>query len=226
MGSAIPHSRTTHWRCAADDCFVEGGKLYIATEYAPGGTLHEYVSRQRGGGLQEAVVWRLLVQLAAALQHMHGQKVLHRDIKSLNVFLGDKGVVKMGDLGVAKVLSTQTNFAQTVVGVRPRLFQAAVCCPALGGTAALRVRQSRSRAEQKQRLRADAVLPVAGALLGAAVQRPLGHLGARRCALRVLHWPAPFRRGEPGARRRRSRMSAWLDAHGSSGLVCRSLHGQ
>lgn len=61
-------------------------------------------------------MWRLLIQMALALQHMHHQRVLHRDIKSLNVFLGQKGVVKLGDLGVAKVLSTQTNCAQTLVG--------------------------------------------------------------------------------------------------------------
>ena len=42
------------------------------------------------------------------------EPVLYR--KSLNVFLGQGGAVKLGDLGVAKVLSTQTNFAQTVVG--------------------------------------------------------------------------------------------------------------
>ena len=87
-----------------------------AQQYAAGGTLHEYVTKNGGTGLPEHVVWRLLIQLALALQHMHHQRILHRDIKSLNVFLGEKGVVKLGDLGVAKVLSTQTNFAQTCVG--------------------------------------------------------------------------------------------------------------
>ena len=80
------------------------------------GTLHDYVSKQGKKGLPEHAVWRLLIQIAVALQHMHARKVLHRDIKSMNVFLGQKGIVKLGDLGVAKVLSTQTSFAQTMVG--------------------------------------------------------------------------------------------------------------
>ena len=66
------------------DCFVENGKLYIVTEYAPGGTLHEYITKQGGKGLPEAVVWRLLIHMTAALQHMHRQRVLHRDMCDSN----------------------------------------------------------------------------------------------------------------------------------------------
>jgi len=41
---------------------------------------------------------------------------MHRDIKSLNVFMTKDGHVRLGDLGVAKVLSDTTNFAKTIVG--------------------------------------------------------------------------------------------------------------
>lgn len=37
------------------------------------------------------------------LNYMHGRKILHRDFKTLNVFLDDKLNVRLGDLGVAKV---------------------------------------------------------------------------------------------------------------------------
>jgi NIMA (never in mitosis gene a)-related kinase 1/4/5 len=80
------------------------------------GTLHDYLTKQGEQGLPEDAVWRLLIQVTIALQHMHSQNVLHRDIKSMNIFLGKEGIVKLGDLGVAKVLSTQTSFAKTVVG--------------------------------------------------------------------------------------------------------------
>lgn len=50
------------------------------------------------------------------LNHMHSRKILHRDIKTLNVFLDENLDVKLGDMGVAKILSTNTNFAKTIVG--------------------------------------------------------------------------------------------------------------
>ncbi|PNG99474.1 Serine/threonine-protein kinase Nek1, partial [Tetrabaena socialis] len=50
------------------------------------------------------------------LNHMHSKKILHRDIKTLNVFLDEELNVKLGDMGVAKILSTNTNFAKTIVG--------------------------------------------------------------------------------------------------------------
>jgi serine/threonine protein kinase len=44
-------------------------------------------------------------QMLLGLAHMHARKVLHRDIKSPNVFLDADGNVRLGDLGVAKVRS-------------------------------------------------------------------------------------------------------------------------
>lgn len=79
------------------------GRLYIVTEYAPMGDLRAYINAQGRKGLPENVVWRLLLQMLLALLHMHSQKILHRDIKSGNIFLGTGGSVKLGDLGVAKV---------------------------------------------------------------------------------------------------------------------------
>ena len=57
------------------------------------------------------------------LHYLHGKKVLHRDLKTANIFLmkdrnrkSPSFKVKIGDLGVAKLLETSTAFAQTVVG--------------------------------------------------------------------------------------------------------------
>lgn len=44
-----------------------------------------------------------LAQILLGLNHMHSKKILHRDIKTLNVFLDDNLNVKLGDMGVAKV---------------------------------------------------------------------------------------------------------------------------
>lgn len=97
------------------DSFLERGKLYIITEYAGNGNLHDYIKKQKQK-LSEELVWKLFIQILLGLNHMHSRKILHRDIKTLNVFLNEETDVKLGDMGVAKILSTNTNMAKTIVG--------------------------------------------------------------------------------------------------------------
>ena len=76
--------------------------LSSALFFPPSPPQHEYIRSKRGAPLPEATVWRFLLQTAAGLQHMHEKNILHRDIKTLNIFLDAKNDVKLGDLGVAK----------------------------------------------------------------------------------------------------------------------------
>ena len=57
------------------------------------------------------------VQLCLAMKHVHDRKVLHRDIKSQNVFLTqNRKVVKLGDFGIARVLNSTVELAKTACG--------------------------------------------------------------------------------------------------------------
>ena len=58
----------------------------------------------------------IFVQICLALKHVHAQKILHRDLKSQNIFLTKKGVVKLGDFGIAKVLDNTGDVARTQIG--------------------------------------------------------------------------------------------------------------
>ena len=108
------------------DCFLEDGKLNIVMQYAPNGTLHSRLHAQRGKALPEDKVWQFFIQALLGLRHVHSKKIIHRDVKSLNLFFDQDDNVLVGDLGIAKVLSPNTMFARTIVGT-PYYLSPEVC---------------------------------------------------------------------------------------------------
>lgn len=88
--------------------------LCIVTEYADGGDLRKKL--ERGPRMRESEILDLFVQICLALKHLHDRKIIHRDIKPENVFLMQSNVVKLGDFGVATVLSHTLACAETLTG--------------------------------------------------------------------------------------------------------------
>ena len=66
--------------------------------------------------LNEAKIWKFFIEMSLGLHYLHANKILHRDIKTINMFLGKDDKVIIGDLGVAKLLNQTANMAHTVVG--------------------------------------------------------------------------------------------------------------
>jgi serine/threonine protein kinase len=54
--------------------------------------------------LPESLLWRFSSQLVSAISHLHSQRIIHRDLKPLNVFICPQEQLKVGDLGVAKLV--------------------------------------------------------------------------------------------------------------------------
>jgi len=98
------------------DSFIEGGVLCIVMEYCDRGDLQRVIRKQEGRLLPEERVWIVFLQVALGLAYLHSRRTLHRDLKSANVFMCAGDVVKIGDLGVARVLGTESFFARTVCG--------------------------------------------------------------------------------------------------------------
>jgi NIMA (never in mitosis gene a)-related kinase len=85
--------------------------------YCDGGDLLGLVKSQSGKILNENYVLDIFVQLALAIKHVHDRKIIHRDIKTENIFLSSqKRVVKLGDFGIAKVLENTLQQARTSIG--------------------------------------------------------------------------------------------------------------
>merc|ERR1711934_237490 len=97
------------------EAFVENSKLYIVTELVRDGDLFQKLQRthSRRQTLPEETIWSIFVQISEALSCLHEHKIIHRDLKSANIFFqGSK--VKIGDLGVGTVLRQRK--AHTCVG--------------------------------------------------------------------------------------------------------------
>ncbi|PAA47652.1 hypothetical protein BOX15_Mlig020116g1 [Macrostomum lignano] len=97
------------------DSFEEDGVLLIEMEYADGGTLAQYLSDCREP-LSEKDALYYFQQIVSAIHHFHSHKILHRDLKTANIFLTKDNIVKVGDFGIAKMMSTSRHAASTVLG--------------------------------------------------------------------------------------------------------------
>ena len=99
------------------DSFLDNDNINIVMEYCDGGDLNEFILEKKNIGtlLEEKLIWKLFLKITIGLADIHKMKILHRDLKTLNIFLKHGLEVKIGDLGVAKVLS-KNSFAQTVIG--------------------------------------------------------------------------------------------------------------
>ena len=90
--------------------------LNIVTEYADGGDLNKKIEKQKKVPFDEAQILDYITQICLALQHIHKKKIIHRDLKSGNIFLMKSGIVKLGDFGIAKGLQSTWEKAKTLVG--------------------------------------------------------------------------------------------------------------
>eukprot|EP00928_Gymnodinium_smaydae_P028809 TRINITY_DN21873_c0_g1_i1.p1 TRINITY_DN21873_c0_g1~~TRINITY_DN21873_c0_g1_i1.p1 ORF type:complete len:954 (-),score=181.30 TRINITY_DN21873_c0_g1_i1:178-3039(-) len=100
------------------ESFFEGTRLHIVMEYADGGDLAGKIrqKREEEETMRESRIMLIVAQLLLALQHIHARKILHRDLKPMNIFLTKRDEVKLGDFGVAKLLEGSAAGAQTQIG--------------------------------------------------------------------------------------------------------------
>lgn len=111
------------------------GVLCIVMEYCDGGDLNTKIKeknekiRKTGNpeyfSEEQVLTWFTMICLS--VKHVHDRKIIHRDLKTENIFMTKSGVCKLGDFGVSSVLKQTKDKAMTLAGtpyyVAPELYK-------------------------------------------------------------------------------------------------------
>ncbi|OMO87315.1 hypothetical protein CCACVL1_09129 [Corchorus capsularis] len=77
-------------------------KLCIVTEFMSGGSIYDLLHKQKSG-LKLPLFCKVAIDISKGMSYLHENKIMHRDLKSANLLMDEKGVVKVADFGVARV---------------------------------------------------------------------------------------------------------------------------
>merc|ERR1719369_2168008 len=103
-------------------------RILIIMEFADAGDLAIAIKRQRELRqlIPEVQVLTWFVQITFGLQYIHKKNILHRDLKTQNIFLTTQNIIKIGDFGISKSLSHTLDLATTAIGT-PHYLSPEIC---------------------------------------------------------------------------------------------------
>jgi len=99
------------------EAFIEKKEqiLNLVMEFANKGDLFQKITyyKQMQKSFEEVEIWNIFIQILQGLKCLHDLKILHRDLKSANIFLFNNNLAKIGDLNVSKVAKSGIGHTQT-----------------------------------------------------------------------------------------------------------------
>lgn len=85
-------------------CSSSSDCLNIFLEYVPGGSVQSMLTSY--GALREPLIRNFVRQIVTGLAYLHGQNIVHRDIKGANILVDNRGCIKISDFGISKKMET------------------------------------------------------------------------------------------------------------------------
>nr|CDS32911.1 mitogen activated protein kinase kinase kinase [Hymenolepis microstoma] len=107
---------------------IDGPWYSILMEYCPNGNFFDVIHNNISVGIESIIDWTQ--QIAQGMNYLHSHKVIHRDLKSPNILIGEDGQLKISDFGVSKEItenSTKMSFAGTVAWMAPEIMRDEPC---------------------------------------------------------------------------------------------------
>jgi serine/threonine protein kinase len=98
-----------------DSFFDKEDFFYIAMIYCDGGDFYNKIKNSKGKNFPENEIIEWIVQLGLALSYIHDKKILHRDLKTQNIFIKDNKI-RIGDFGISKIFNQTKDLAGSMVG--------------------------------------------------------------------------------------------------------------
>ena len=109
--------------------FTHINELCIVTEYAQNGDILQIIKnkRKRNTKFTEDEIMHYFIQICVGIKYLHDNNIIHRDIKSANIFIDKNNNIKLGDFGIIKILQSYMMYAQTQIGtplyMSPEIFK-------------------------------------------------------------------------------------------------------
>ena len=91
----------------------DNGDICIVMNYCDGGDLYKKLRSTEIDSFSEEQVLDWIAQMILAINYLHDKKILHRDIKTQNIFISDE-FLYLGDFGISKSLENTRDLASTV----------------------------------------------------------------------------------------------------------------
>ena len=95
------------------DSFIENQQIHIVLEYCAVGDLNSLVEKQKQAGgavtkpFVDNLIWKIFIHICLGVQYLHSRNIIHRDLKSLNIFMVKENYAKIGDLGCFKYIDPE-----------------------------------------------------------------------------------------------------------------------